>query len=265
LNALPKRCVTGEKMSNFVGTAEYVSPEVLTGKPVHYGVDLWALGCIIYQMLEGRPPFKAATEYLTFEKVMACEFTMPSHFSSEAQDLVNHLLDLKPEKRLGSQGLDKLKNHSFFKGADWLKLRKLLAPTLTVAPKGVSTQDSDEGSADSEWDIELGSKFSDLSVADLSSGSSSPVGSPSDLNTNHPSLSPAPKVISPPSPNSSESSDGPLPEHSNVGPPPQVSSKALPSSESSTAEHNKALQMDTLAESCHLGDWYVHISKKPTI
>ncbi|CAM6039946.1 unnamed protein product [Sphagnum compactum] len=183
----------GEKMSNFVGTAEYVSPEVLTGKPVDYGVDLWALGCIIYQMLEGRPPFKAATEYLTFQKVMACEFTMPSHFSSEAQDLVNHLLDLKPEKRLGSQGLDKLKNHSFFKGADWLELRKLSAPTLTVAPKGVSTQDSDEGSADSEWDIAIGSNFSDLSVADLSSGSSSPVGSPSDLNTNHPSLSPAPK------------------------------------------------------------------------
>jgi 3-phosphoinositide dependent protein kinase-1 len=51
-------------------------------------------------MLEGRPPFKAATEYLTFEKVMACEFTMPSHFSSEAQDLVNHLLVkilLKPD------------------------------------------------------------------------------------------------------------------------------------------------------------------------
>jgi hypothetical protein len=68
-----------------------------------------------------------------------------------------------------------------------------------------------------------------------------------------------------PSPTSSESSDGPLPEHSNVAPPPQVSSKALPSSESSAAEHNKALQMDTLAESCHLGDWYVHISTKPSI
>ncbi len=131
--------------------------------------------------------------------------------------------------------------------------------------QGVSTQDSDEGSADSEWDIALGSNFSDLSVADLSSGSSSPVGSPSDLNTNHPSPSPAPKVISPPSPTSSESSDGPLPEHANVAPPPQVSPKALPSSESSAAEHNKALQMDTLAESCHLGDWYVHISTKPTI
>lgn len=72
----------------------------MVGVVIWKRVDLWALGCIIYQMLEGRPPFKAATEYLTFQKVMACEFTIPSHFSSEAQDLVNHLLVkilLKPD------------------------------------------------------------------------------------------------------------------------------------------------------------------------
>lgn len=55
-------------------------------------VDLWALGCTVYQMLEGRPPFKAATEYLIFQKVMARELSMPSHFSPEAKDLVERLL-----------------------------------------------------------------------------------------------------------------------------------------------------------------------------
>ena len=43
-------------------------------------------------MLEGRPPFKAATEYLIFQKVMARELSMPSHFSPEAKDLVERLL-----------------------------------------------------------------------------------------------------------------------------------------------------------------------------
>lgn len=55
-------------------------------------VDLWALGCIIYHMLEGRPPFKAGTEYLTFQKVLSREFVMPSHFSPAAKDLINRLL-----------------------------------------------------------------------------------------------------------------------------------------------------------------------------
>lgn len=55
-------------------------------------VDLWALGCIIYHMLEGRPPYKADTEYLTFQKVLSREFVMPSHFSPAAKDLINRLL-----------------------------------------------------------------------------------------------------------------------------------------------------------------------------
>lgn len=55
-------------------------------------VDLWALGCTIYQMLEGRPPFQAPTEYLTFQKVMGRQLSIPSHFSPEAKDLIERLL-----------------------------------------------------------------------------------------------------------------------------------------------------------------------------
>ena len=57
-----------------------------------YRVDLWALGCIIYQMLVGRPPFKCATEYLTFQKVMNRDFTFPDYLSPEAKDLIDRLL-----------------------------------------------------------------------------------------------------------------------------------------------------------------------------
>ncbi|KAG0618371.1 hypothetical protein M758_4G058300 [Ceratodon purpureus] len=120
----------GENSAAFVGTAEYVSPEVLHGNPVNHAVDLWALGCTVYQMLEGRPPFKAATEYLIFQKVMAREFSMPSHFSPEAKDLVERLLNLKPNERLGAQGHDDIRNHPFLKGFDWSRLRKMPAPKL---------------------------------------------------------------------------------------------------------------------------------------
>lgn len=70
-----------ERASSFVGTAEYVSPELLTDKNACKASDLWAFGCIIFQLLAGRPPFKAANEYLTFQKIVALEYEFPTGFS----------------------------------------------------------------------------------------------------------------------------------------------------------------------------------------
>lgn len=42
-----------------MGTAQYVSPELLTEKSASRSSDLWALGCIIYQMVSGLPPFRS--------------------------------------------------------------------------------------------------------------------------------------------------------------------------------------------------------------
>lgn len=117
-----------DRANSFVGTAEYVSPELLTDKNACKSSDLWAFGCIIYQLLAGRPPFKAANEYLTFQKIVALEYTFPDGFPEIAKDLVERLLVLDPMKRLP---IEHIKNHAFFDGITCGKgLWKQKAPKL---------------------------------------------------------------------------------------------------------------------------------------
>lgn len=117
-----------DRAVSFVGTAEYVSPELLRDKTACKASDLWAFGCIVYQLLAGRPPFKAANEYLTFQKILGLEYTFPPGFPPDARDLVERLLVLEPERRLG---MDYVKGHKFFEGIIWGKgLWKTKAPRL---------------------------------------------------------------------------------------------------------------------------------------
>ncbi|KAG0043127.1 pkb-activating kinase-like protein [Gryganskiella cystojenkinii] len=120
-----------DRANSFVGTAEYVSPELLTEKAACKSSDLWALGCIIYQLLAGRPPFKGSNEYQTFQKIVKLEYAFPLGFPSLAQDLVSKLLIHDPNERLGANNqIDQLKQHPFFEGIEWTTLWKQPAPTL---------------------------------------------------------------------------------------------------------------------------------------
>lgn len=117
-----------KRNASFVGTAEYVSPELLTEKAVGKPSDLWAFGCIIYQLLVGRPPFKAATEYLTFQKIVGLEYDFPAGFPPAARDLVERCLVLDPARRLT---VEHIKNHEFFDGQQFGKeLWRMKAPRL---------------------------------------------------------------------------------------------------------------------------------------
>jgi len=117
-----------DRAMSFVGTAEYVSPELLRDKNACKASDLWAFGCIIYQLLAGRPPFKAANEYLTFQKILALEYTFPDGFPEVARDLVERLLVLEPANRLP---IEHIRNHRFFEGVQWGKgLWRQKAPRL---------------------------------------------------------------------------------------------------------------------------------------
>jgi Serine/threonine protein kinase len=57
-----------------VGTAQYVSPELLSEKSASRSSDLWALGCIIYQMVSGLPPFRSRYELVLYKKLLLLLF-----------------------------------------------------------------------------------------------------------------------------------------------------------------------------------------------
>ena len=136
--------VTKNRANSFVGTAEYVSPELLTDKSACKASDLWAFGCIIYQLLAGRPPFKAGNEYLTFQKIIALEYEFPKGFPEVARDLVERLLVLDPASRLS---IEHVKSHQFFEGITWGRgLWKQRAPKLKSFGQATSTPKRLDGS-----------------------------------------------------------------------------------------------------------------------
>ena len=122
----------------FVGTAEYVSPEVLGDKPAEFGADIWALGIMIYQMFYGKTPFKERTNYLIFRKIEQLKIDFDEddkiQIPEEAKDLISKILVKDPSKRLGAgppgsdNDISHLKSHPFFKGISWNNLYKLNVP-----------------------------------------------------------------------------------------------------------------------------------------
>ncbi|XP_043957611.1 3-phosphoinositide-dependent protein kinase 1-like isoform X3 [Gambusia affinis] len=168
----PPPCSSERARANsFVGTAQYVSPELLTEKSACKSSDLWALGCIIYQLVAGLPPFRAGNEYLIFQKIIKLEYEFPEKFFPKAKDLVEQLLSLDPSKRLGCEemgGYDPLRQHPFFDTISWSDLHLQTPPKLTPYLPAMSEDDEDcYGNYD-----DLLSQFSNMQVAPSSSSHS---------------------------------------------------------------------------------------------
>ncbi|XP_053970665.1 3-phosphoinositide-dependent protein kinase 1 isoform X1 [Hylaeus volcanicus] len=132
-----------ERRGSFVGTAQYVSPELLTDKTASRASDLWALGCIVYQMVAGLPPFRSRSEYMIFQKILKLEYEIPDGFCELARSLVSQLLVLEPTERLGAQdehgaGYPSIRAHPFFEGVDFETLHEQTPPPIYPYLPGTS-------------------------------------------------------------------------------------------------------------------------------
>ncbi|PLB45606.1 Pkinase-domain-containing protein [Aspergillus steynii IBT 23096] len=85
------------------GTVGYTAPEIVKDERYSKSVDMWALGCVLYTLLCGFPPFYDESIQILTEKVARGQYTFLSPWwddiSKSAQDLVSHLLTVDPVKR----------------------------------------------------------------------------------------------------------------------------------------------------------------------
>ncbi|XP_022731591.1 phototropin-1 [Durio zibethinus] len=119
--------------NSFVGTEEYIAPEIITGAGHTSAVDWWALGILIYEMLYGYTPFRGKTRQKTFANVLQKDLKFPRSIqvSLQAKQLMYRLLHRDPKSRLGSrEGASEIKRHPFFKGVNWALVRCKNPPEL---------------------------------------------------------------------------------------------------------------------------------------
>ena len=90
------------KWDTFVGTQDYVSPEVLKSLGASMPADIWSLGVIIYQLIGGKCPFTCTNEYDVFQKIIKVEFDFPDDFPPNARDLISKMLLIDEDRRLGA-------------------------------------------------------------------------------------------------------------------------------------------------------------------
>ncbi|XP_073126159.1 serine/threonine-protein kinase WAG1-like [Henckelia pumila] len=122
-----------------VGTHEYLAPELVAGNGHGNGVDWWAFGVLIYELLYGVTPFKGRSKESTLRniastrgvRIRAAEGEAEESGTAEARDLIEKLLVKDPRRRLGcAKGATDIKRHPFFDGIKWPLIRNYRPPEV---------------------------------------------------------------------------------------------------------------------------------------
>uniref|UniRef100_A0A914HF39 Serine/threonine-protein kinase PLK n=1 Tax=Globodera rostochiensis TaxID=31243 RepID=A0A914HF39_GLORO len=120
----------GERKKTLCGTPNYIAPEMLDKKGHSYEVDIWAIGCILYTLLVGKPPFETETLKDTYNRIKANQYTIPPKIGKDAATLITRLLAPDPLRR---PRISEILNFQFF--VDGFLPKVLPSSCLTMAPK----------------------------------------------------------------------------------------------------------------------------------
>ncbi|KAL8057951.1 hypothetical protein ABFX02_04G217300 [Erythranthe guttata] len=113
-----------EKSNSFVGTEEYVAPEIILGDGHDFSVDWWCLGVMLYEMLYGTTPFRGVNRKETFYRIITKAPNLTGGLTP-LRDLIGKLLEKDPVKRISVR---EIKGHDFFSGVDWERITEMPRP-----------------------------------------------------------------------------------------------------------------------------------------
>ncbi|KAI6184696.1 Serine/threonine-protein kinase PLK [Aphelenchoides bicaudatus] len=101
----------GQKKLTLCGTPNYIAPEMLLKAGHSYSVDIWAIGCILFTLLVGKPPFETESLKQTYSKIRHNEYSIPKRIGQHAHNLISALLAPAPENR---PNIHDIPNYPFF-------------------------------------------------------------------------------------------------------------------------------------------------------
>uniref|UniRef100_A0A671VAV0 G protein-coupled receptor kinase n=1 Tax=Sparus aurata TaxID=8175 RepID=A0A671VAV0_SPAAU len=138
----------GQNIKGRVGTVGYMSPEVVKNERYTFSPDWWALGCLLYEMIEGQSPFQQRKKKIKREEVerlvREVEEEYSSKFSEDAKSLCKMLLAKDPAERLGclGGGASEVKAHPIFRSINFKRLEAgMLQAPFIPDPQAIYCKD----------------------------------------------------------------------------------------------------------------------------
>lgn len=114
--------IDDKRTDTMCGTPEYYAPEMVKNHSYSFSVDWWTLGVLIFEMTDGRPPFRSSNVLKLFQLILMNSIEFPAFFSSTLKSIIQNLTKSERTKRLNSAKM--VKAHRFFEQVDWMGMYK---------------------------------------------------------------------------------------------------------------------------------------------